>query len=151
MNRRHLAVLAVVIAVPLFTIGLISPVPDYGPQLETSVYHQPDGNLNEETPTVAYRNLSTDAQQLFDKANNNGPNSAAVPIDDAPTSWATLVSETAETNERYVRKNGKIYGVYLTWDVPAPSFGTVMLRLGPLLGAIGLGTLAGFLILEDSS
>lgn len=147
MNRRQLAVLAVVIAVPLFTIGLVAPVPDYGPHLETSVSHQPDGKLNEENPTVAYRNLSTSAQQLFDEADNNGYNSVSVPMDDAPKSWATLVSEKEKTNGRYVQKDGQYYLIYFTWTIPTPSFVTVVLRLGPLLGAIGLGTLAGYLVL----
>ncbi len=33
------------------------------------------------------------------------------------------------------------------WNIPTPSLVTLMLRLGPLLGAISLVTLAGFLFL----
>ncbi len=139
--------LALVIAVPLFTTGLVSPVPDYGPHLEANVEHLPDGKERGENPTVEYRNLSTSAQQLFDRANTNGHNGLSVPMDDAPKSWATLVSEKEKTDGRYVQKDGQYYLIYFTWVIPTPSLVTLMLRLGPLLGAVGLGTLAGFLIL----
>jgi hypothetical protein len=147
MNRRHLAVLALVIAVPLFTIGLGSPVPDYGPHLKIQVNHLPDGTEREGIQSVEYRNLSPSAQQLFDKADNNGNNDLSVQMDDAPKSWATLVSEDVQTNRISVQKDGQFYMVYFVWYIPTPSFVTLMLRLGPLLGAIGLGTLAGFLVL----
>lgn len=153
MNRRHLAVLAVVIAVPLFTIGLISPVPDYGPHLETTVSTtvSEKKELNKNITTVEYQNLSSSAQQLFDTADNNGHSEVSVPMDEAPKSWATSVSESTLSNRIYVQKDGQYHFMWLVWTIPTPSLVTLMLRLGPLFGAVGLGTLVGYLVLTADS
>ncbi|UPM44162.1 hypothetical protein [Halocatena salina] len=149
MNRRHLAVIALVIAVPLFTVGLVSPVPEYEPHLDIAVSNSVDDQeeLNEDITKMEYQNLSTSAQQLFKKSNNNEHSSVSIPTDEAPNSWATLVSESTQSHRIYVHKGGQYHLTWITWSVPTPPLAAVMLRLGPLLGAIGLGTLAGVLIL----
>ncbi|MFC6964058.1 hypothetical protein [Halocatena marina] len=156
MNRRYLAVIAVLIAVPLFAGPLVSPVPDYGPHIEISAdkvnfssEEEKEEGIRNET-TIDYQNLSNSGQQLFDKADKRGWSSdTMVRFDEAPKSWTTNFSQgfKAETNVIYVHKNGQYYHVNLHRFIPSPSFKAFMLRLGPLLGAIGLGTLAGYFVL----
>ncbi|MFC7192044.1 hypothetical protein ACFQL7_21055, partial [Halocatena marina] len=78
MNRRYLAVIAVLIAVPLFAGPLVSPVPDYGPHIEISAdkvnfssEEEKEEGIRNET-TIDYQNLSNSGQQLFDKADKRG-------------------------------------------------------------------------------
>jgi hypothetical protein len=156
MNRRHLAVIAVVIAVGLFAAPLVSPVPDYGPHLEVDVYDKPvkfstteekKDRLRNET-TMRYRNLSAPAQRLFEKAYKHPGEEISVRLDEAPETWATLVPEKSRYAKLvYVHKDGHYYSMQLSQFTPGPSFLAFMLRLGPLLGAIGLGTLAGYFVL----
>jgi hypothetical protein len=158
MNRRHLAVIAVVIAVGLFAAPLISPVPDYDAHLEVSVIDDPVNfsadNLDEierrDVTKMRYQTLTAPAQRLFERAYKaegyfNGP---TVPRDEAPESWVTLVPKGDHAMASvYVRKDGHYYRTRLSFVTPAPSLQAFMLRLGPLLGAIGLGTLAGYFVL----
>lgn len=159
MNRRHLAVIAVVIAVGLFAAPLVSPVPNYDAHLKVVSGDDPvDISTNEMEEkangrgiaSVRYENLSTSVQRLFDRAykNDGYSDEPAVPMDEAPESWVTLVpnGEHAAASV-YVRKDGQYYRTGLSRVTPAPSLQAFMLRLGPLLGAIGLGTIAGYLFL----
>jgi hypothetical protein len=155
MNRRHLAVIAVVIAVGLFGAPLISPVPTYDAHLAVDVYgplkfsttEEKEARLRNET-TLRYRNLSSPAQRLFERGNKQPGGEISVRLDEAPETWATLVPEKSRYGKLvYVHKDGHYYSIQLSQFTPGPSFLAFMLRLGPLLGAIGLGTLAGYFVL----
>lgn len=155
MNRRHLAVVAMVIAVPLFAGPLVSPVPDYDAHLEMNVYGPENFSSSEEKAdqlrnktTVRYRNLSSPAQRLFERGNKHPGGEISVRLDEAPEMWATLVSEKSRFAKLvYVHKDGQYYPVQLSQFTPGPSFLAFMLRVGPLIGAIGLGTVASYLFL----
>lgn len=157
MNRRRLAVIVVLIAVGLFAAPLVSLVPDYGPHLEMdgdgksvkfSSSEEKENRLKSAT-TLHYRNLSSPAQRLFEKGNRHPGEEFRVRLDEAPKTWVTLVPERSRfATIVYVHKDGQYYSIRLSQITPGPSFGAFMLRLGPLLGAIGLGTLAGFLVLS---
>jgi hypothetical protein len=156
MNRRHLAVIAMLIAVPLFGAPLVSPVPTYDAHLEVGVYNEPTTWPTEQakekelrnTTTLRYRNLSAPAQRLFDRAYKQPGEEISVRLAEAPETWGALVPEKSRYLDFvYVYKDGHYYSVQLSQYTPGPSFLAFMLRLGPLLGAIGLGTLAGYFVL----
>ena len=166
MNRRHLAVIALVIAVPLFAAPLVSPVPDYGPHLQVATNDEPvnfptekvkESRLRNVT-TLHYQQLSPSAQHVFNTSVNydaavmfakSAPTS--FPLDEAPEPWTTLASANQsgglERSLVFVSKHGRYYAVRLIQFTPGPSFQAFMLRLGPLLAAIGLGTLAIYFVL----
>lgn len=155
MNRRLLAVIAVLIAVGLFGAPLVSPVPDYGPHLKVTVSDEPatfstaeekEKKLRNKT-TMDYQNLSAPAQHLFDTADKSQNTETTVRMDEAPESLATLVPEDTSSNIVYVHKDGHYYDTYLYRFTPKPSLQAFLLRVGSLLGAIGLGTLAGYFVL----
>lgn len=158
MNRRRFALIALVIAVGLYAGPLVSPVPDYGPHLRVTVQEDPMTFQTEEaketqlrnTTTMRYRNLSGHAQRLFDRGykQERYSDEPTVRLDEAPESWTTLIpKERYDSVSVYVHKDGQYYYMGLSRFTPGPSFGAFMLRLGPLLGAVGLGTLAGFFVL----
>ncbi|UPM44779.1 hypothetical protein [Halocatena salina] len=160
MNRRHRAVIAVLIAVPLFGAPLVSPVPNYDAHIEMGVHQEPVNQSAIETekkqvgdvPTVHYQNLSVPAQRLFESGYNatwNGiliENGPTVPLDEAPEPWATLIPTRSKGDATtvYVHKDGHYYETKLHRFTPKPSLQAFGLRLGSLLGAIGFGTLAGY-------
>lgn len=179
MNRRHRAVIALVIAVGLFGAPLISPVPNYDAHLKmenkpvnTSIVEEKENQKGNIT-MVRYQNLSTSAQRFFDRVNNdngsnerlqrafsytdisgmvknhNGSDDIIVPFDEAPKPWSTFVPKSGDNNLETisVHKDGQYYLMDIHRDTPGPSLQAFMLRLGPLLGAIGLGTLAGYFTL----
>jgi hypothetical protein len=166
MNRRHLAVVALIIAVPLFAAPLVSPVPDYGPHLQVATNNEPvtfetekrKENVLQNETTMRYQNLSASAKRFFDTSvkyysdvafEKEGPTS--FPLAEAPEPWATLApadqGKGPDTTFVYVVKNGQYYSVVLFRFTPGPSLQELMLRLGPLLAAIGLGTVASYLFL----
>lgn len=156
MNRRHRALIAVFIAIPLFAGPLVSPVPDHDPHIEVSVDSMNFSTEDEKekklknSTTMHYQNSSASAQRLFDTANKGGrEDDVTTRFEEAPTSWTTLFSKEpgGETNRIYVHKDGQYYYMNLHRHTPKPSLQAFMLRLGPLLGAIGLGTLAGYFVL----
>lgn len=156
MNRRHLAVIALVIAVGLFGAPLVSPVPDYGPHIDVGAHpvnfttEQEKSSQLRNATTVDYQNLSDSTQHLFDRANKSDRrDDVTVRFEEAPDSLTTLFSNGSESelNQIYVHKDEQYYHMDLYRFTPGPSLQTLMLRLGPLLGAIGLGTLAGYFVL----
>lgn len=165
MNRRHLLGGVLVLALVLFAFPLVSPVPAQDPAVE--VVRDPNSS-NQSYPvtneTVAYENLSPDAQQWFDELPQSERSSAAkvVPIDSPPEPWASFVSNGSETNARpangqideqrriwsvvtYVQvvKDDRYHFVVLTRIEPRPPQQAVALRLGSLVGSIGLLGFAG--------
>ncbi|MFC7193193.1 hypothetical protein ACFQL7_27685 [Halocatena marina] len=95
---------------------------------------------------MRYQQLSTPAQRLFDRGSKKR-NEVTVPYDEAPESFATLVPESGYAETIYIRKDGQYYYVEISQTTQRPSFQAFLLRLGSLLGAIGLGTLAGYFVL----
>jgi hypothetical protein len=156
MNRRHLAAIAMIIAVPLFAGPLVSPVPTYDAHLEVDVHgplnfstaEEKEARLRNET-TVRYRTLSAPKQRLFERGTKQTDGEISVRLAEAPETWATLVPEQNRYSWTvvYVQKGGHYYSIRLSQFTPGPSFLAFMLRLGPLLAAIGLGTLAGYFVL----
>ncbi|RRJ31459.1 hypothetical protein [Halocatena pleomorpha] len=160
MNRRHRAVIAVLIAVPLFVTPLVSPVPNYDAHIEMGVHQEPVNQSASETgqqqvgdaPTVRYQNLSAPGQRLFDSGYNDTvwsgilmEDAPTVPLDEAPEPWATLVPTRSKgATTVYVHRDGHYYETVLHRFTPKPSLPAFGLRLGSLLGAIGFGTLAGY-------
>jgi hypothetical protein len=163
MNRRHLAIIALIIAVPLFAAPLVSPVPDYGPPLEVLPGNEPLNFTNEtvkekrlkSVTTVQYQTLSPAARHVFDAAYTNtdtmDTTDYTVRLDKAPEPWFMLAPTNQDVGLDFghliIVKHGQYYSVPLSRFTPGPSLQEVMLRLGPLLGAIGLGTVADYLFL----
>lgn len=157
MNRRHLTVIAVVLAVGLFVAPLISPVPEYGPHLRVHANDEPM-NVSTETggesqlrsgQTLRYGNLSSAAQQLIDEGHTaeRFGDEPTVPLGEAPESFASLAPEDGAYSAVYVQKDGQYYAVELRQYTPSPSLLEFLLRIGSLFGAIALGTLAGYFTL----
>lgn len=175
MNRRHRAVIALVIAVGLFGAPLVSPVPNYDAHLQMenkpvnlSTIEKGDKQVGNMT-TVRYQTLSTPAQRFFDRVNkgngsnerlqrafppdvvnkHNGSDDIIVPLDEVPKPWSTFVPKSGDYDRAtvYVHKDGQYYSMDIERSTPGPSFQALMLRLGSLLGAVGLGTLAGYFTL----
>lgn len=158
MNRRRLAVIALVIAVPLFGTPLVSPVPDYGPHLRVIVNDDPTTFPTEQakenqlrnTTTMDYQNLSAHAQRLFERGytTEQFADEPAVRLDEVPESWTTLVPNESDTGRFiYIYKDDEYYYTGFQQFTPGPSLQAFILRLGPLIGAIGFGTLAGYFVL----
>lgn len=143
------------IAIPLFVSPLIFPISDTGVHLEVDVSDNSSdiSTLGEEwkkdQTILRYQNFSPTAQRLYDRAAENDDNEAIVTIDKAPESLIALLPEETEgaSHSIYVQKDGQYYRMNLHRFTPKPSLQAFMLRLGPLLGAIGLGTLAGYFVL----
>ena len=154
MTRRHLAVIAVLIAVGLFVAPLVSPVPDYAPRLEVDVNSEPSDFSTEaereqeigNTTTMRYQNLSPSAQRLFERGLKS-ETEVTVQYDEAPEAFATLVPTSGYSESVYVRKDGQYYFMVLAQTTRQPSFLAFMLRAGAFLGAVGLGSLAGYFVL----
>ncbi len=158
-----------VLALVLYALPLVSPVPAQDPAVE--VVRDPNSS-NQSYPvtneTVAYENLSPNAQQWFDKLPQSERSSAAkvVPINSPPEPWASFVPNGSETNARpangqideqidetrriwsvltYVQvvKDDRYHFVVLARIEPRPPQQAVALRLGSLVGSIGLLGFAG--------
>lgn len=143
------------IAVPLFASPHIFPISDTGVHFEMDVSDTPrnvstiDEEWKKDRTILRYQNFSAAAQRLYDTATENGDNEVIVTIDEAPESLVAHLPEKTEgvSHSIYVQKDGQYYHTNLHRFTPKPSLGAFMLRLGPLLGAIGLGTLAGYFVL----
>jgi hypothetical protein len=158
MNRRRFANLVLLIAMALFAVPLVSPVPIQEPKLAVDASDNPSKHpynfTNETVKTVYYDSLSPAAQQWFDTAPSMEtiqPENI-VPLDSPPEPWVTFAPDTATSVDKaftYVRvvKNDRYYMVTLTRIIPKPPQQAVMLRLGPLVGSIVLFGLAGHLFL----
>lgn len=165
MNRRQLIGGVFVLALVLYAFPLVSSVPAQKPAVE--VLRNPNGSgqpypaTNE---TVAYENLSSDAQRWFDELPKSERAQAAeiFPIDSPPEPWASFVPNGSETNARsvngqineqrrmwsvityaQVEKDGRYHLVVLTRIEPRPPQQAVVLRLGSLVGSISLLGFAG--------
>jgi hypothetical protein len=154
MNRRPLAIIAVIIAVGLFIAPLISPVPDHAPRLEVDAASEPsDFSSVEErekeignTTTLRYQNLSPAAQRLFEKGSTQ-PDGVTVRYKKAPEVFTTLIPRSGSGEIVYVQKDGQYYYMVLGQNTRQPSLLAFMLRAGSFLGAVGLATLAGYFVL----
>lgn len=156
MNRRHRAIMALVIALPLFAGPLVSPVPNYDAHLQMDTKSMNASTMEENEKrwgnitTVRYQNLSTPAQRFFDRVNkHNGSDDIMLPLTEVPKPWSTFVPKSGDYDRDivYVHKDDQYYLMDIRRLTPGPSLQAFMLRLGPLLGAIGLGTLAGYFTL----
>lgn len=151
MNRRHLLGSVVVLTLVLYAFPLVSSVPAQEPAVE--VLRDPNSS-NQSYPvtneTVAYENLSPDAQQWFDELPQSERQQAAevLPIESPPAPWASFVPNGSETNEQrriwsvitfvQVEKDEQYHLVVLRRIEPRPPQQAVALRLGSLVGSIGL-------------
>ena len=152
MNRRMLAVIAMLVAVPLFVAPLVSPIPNP----ETSVVvnigpPQPDPVPAEYVgkTTYRYQNLSAAAQEFFDTQVSSDSRELIAPTA-VPAPWVPPGNGTAAAianNSGQVLKKGQYYPMYIGTYTPQPPFVAAALRFGALGGAIGLGTLAGYFVL----
>lgn len=165
MNRRNFLSSVLVLALVLFAFPLVSPVPAQEPAVEVvrnpNSSDQPYPVTNE---TVAYGNLSPAAQQWFDELPRSERTQAAmvVPTASPPEPWASFVPNNSETNARstnepideqrriwsvvtyaQVEKDDRYHLVALTRIEPRPPQQAVALRLGSLVGSIGLLGFAG--------
>lgn len=165
MNRQYLLGGLVVLALVLFAVPLVSPVPAQEPAAEVlrdpNSSDQPYPVTNE---TVAYENLSSDAQRWFDELPQSEESYAAeiVPIDSPPEPWASFVPNGSEMNaspgndqidqqRRFwslftyaqVEKDDRYHLVALKRIEPRPPQQAVALRLGALVSSIGLLGFAG--------
>lgn len=165
MNRRRLIGGVVILALMLYALPLVSPVPAQEPAVE--VLRDPNGSTQSyaiANETVQYENLSPAAQQWFDELPQSERRQAAtvVPIDSPPEPWASFVLNGSETSNpeaseqlnetqrirsvlTYIQvvKDDQYHLVIFTRIEPRPSQQAVALRLGSLVGSIGLFGLAG--------
>ncbi|RRJ31845.1 hypothetical protein [Halocatena pleomorpha] len=164
MNRRHLLGGVLVGALVLFAFPLVSPVPAQDPAVE--VLRDPNGSPQSHTiatETVQYRTLSPEAQRWFDDLPQSERTQAAevLPIDSPPEPWASFIPNDPETsttaNEHpnetqriqsvmtyiQVKKDDHYHLVVLRRIEPRPPQQAVALRLGSLVGSIGLFGFAG--------
>lgn len=165
MNRQYLLSAVLVGALVLFAVPLVSPVPAQDSAVEVlrdpNSSDQPYPATNE---TVAYQNLSPDAQRWFDELPQSERRQAAtvVSLASPPEPWASFVPNGSETNaspennqvdqqRRFwslltyaqVKKDEQYHLVVLNRIEPRPPQQAVALRLGSLVGSIGLFGLAG--------
>jgi hypothetical protein len=164
VNHRHFLGGVLVLALVLFAFPLISPVPAQEPAVE--VFQDANSSA---TPypianeTVAYESLSPAARQWFDELPQGKGSYAAkvVPIDTPPAPWSSFVSNGIEPSNAateqidrrqrvwsfltyvQVEKNGRYHLVVLMRIEPRPPLQAIGLRLGSLVGSIGLFGLAG--------
>lgn len=151
MTRQQLAIIALLVAVPLFVIPLVSPIPDQEPHLKMT--REGNGQLNPIQyleQTVRYQTLSSPAQHLFATLFQDS-GTTTVPLDEVPKPWARLAPDDQEPggSPTYLQvvKNGRYYEVRLERFLPQPPLPAVVLRLGPLVAAIAVGNLAGYFLL----
>ncbi|UPM44973.1 hypothetical protein [Halocatena salina] len=160
MNRRRRLGGLVILALVLFAFPLVSPVPTQDPAVEVlrdpNSTAEPQPAINE---TIQYQNLSSDAQQWFEELPQSEQSYAAevFPVDGPPEPWASFVPNGSEANEQFnetrrlwsvltytqVEKDGRYHRVILWRIEPRPPQQAVALRLGSLIGSIGLFGLAG--------
>ncbi|WP_330631497.1 hypothetical protein [Halocatena halophila] len=170
MSRSNYAIIALLVAVPLFAGGLVAPVPDYDAHLQFDA--NATSNISEtQSPEIQYQNLSQPAQQLFDRIKRgNGSNATLqerfpnisgvtmntsddviVPVATTPQDFTQYHSDTERGGIHVLVKDGEDnYEMYVYQATPKPSTQSVLLRLGALLGAITLGTVAAYLRLTPS-
>ncbi|MFC7192420.1 hypothetical protein [Halocatena marina] len=169
MNHRHFLSSVLVIALVLFAFPIVSPVPAQDPAVE--VLRDPNASSQPypfTNGTVQYQNLSPDAQQWFDDLPQSEESFKAetIPIDSPPEPWASFVPNGSETNVQpaneqidevsdvrrrfwsirtyvQVEKDDRYHLVILARISPHPPQQAVALRLGSLVGSIGLFGLAG--------
>lgn len=164
MNHRHFLGVVLVGALVLFAVPLVSPVPAQDPAVEVLRYPnstaEPQPFTNE---TVHYNNLSPAARQWFDELPRSEQQFEAkvVPIESPPAPWASFVPNGSETSNAateqidrrqriwsfltyvQVERDGRYHLVGLMRIEPLPPQQAVALRLGSLVGSIGLFGLAG--------
>ncbi|WP_248910114.1 hypothetical protein [Halocatena marina] len=168
MNHRHFLSSVLVLALVLFVFPIVSPVPAQDPAVE--VLRDPNASSQPKqvaSEIVRYQNLSSDAQQWFEELPRGKKSFEAetVPIDSPPEPWASFVPNESETNAQpangqidaqsdmrrllsvvtivQVERNGRYHPVQLMRIEPRPPQQAVALRLGSLVGSIGLFGLAG--------
>lgn len=154
MNRRVLAFIVLLIAVPLFAAPLVAPIPNPEPLVTVSIGPaEPDpvpaeyGHVSQ--TTYRYQNLSAAAQHFFD-TQNASDDETHLPPETVPAPWASRVNATASaiaTTDGQVVKDGQYYPMYVGMVTPQPPLSAVMPRFGALIAAIGLGDLAGYFFL----
>ncbi len=167
MNRSNYAIIALLIAVPLFAGGLVAPVPDYDAHLQLDATAV--SNVSGTTTELRYQNLSQPAQRLFDRVKRgqgsnatlqerfpnisgvtmNSSDDVVIPVASTPQDFTQYHSDTERHGIRVLVKDGEDnYEMEITQRTPNPSPQSVLLRLGALLGAITLGTVAAYLKLS---
>jgi hypothetical protein len=151
MNRRYLAVIALLVALGLFAAPLVSPIPNQEPHVRVDLSKSKPDSFEDVKPTYRYQNLSDSAQHFFDTQVSTD-DEPPIPLADVPAPWAPSDNVTARAiadaeNDLQVVKHGRYYAMYLVWTVPQPPLTAVVPRFGALMAAIGLGTLAGYVAL----
>jgi len=150
MNRYLIGVLAVLVALPLFAFPLVSPVSQGSQQLRLDT--DPFGseiNSSEYEPRVNYSSLSTDAQELFDRARNSDSGGVRVDAESAPTQWRERAeNQTVRALLVYGTDDGGNYMTYTDLYTPGPDGADVLTRLGSLVASILIGISGAYLIYQ---
>lgn len=147
MHRRQLAVIALLVALPLFVFPVVSPPPEPEPRLSAHVTEIGSGVSEDEFTVYNYTNLSTPARDLFDEANGVSTY-VAVPASDAPDRFLAIADNEHSSSALVVRE-GRYFSLDLDVEHPDPSAGALLSRAVPFVLAVVLGCAGGYALVNS--